>query len=190
MPDFPNEEDNGLILAAQRGERRAFGELVARHAERVRVYLAVRLSDPHEAEDLAQEVFVTAWRRLSTFHPEAAFGPWLRGIALNLLRNHWRKHRALPVGGSKELEHLLWEEQDGAKDLDERHGVLEALQACMARLDEPSRMLLRMRYEEGRDIIALGRELQAGTSTITMRLHRLRQGLRDCILRRLNCSTT
>lgn len=190
MPDFPLKEDSGLILAAQRGERSAFGELVVRNAEWVQVYLTVRLSDPHEAEDLAQEVFVTAWRRLSTFHPDAAFRPWLRGIALNLLRNHRRKHRALPVGGSEVLESLLWEKRDEEGDLDERHGVLEALQACLARLDEPSRTLLRLRYEEGREITALGRELLAGTSTITMRLHRLRQGLRDCILRRLHPATT
>lgn len=184
----PHPEDAELLRAARRGERAAFGELVTRYADRVRIYLAVRLNDPHETEDLAQEVFVTAWKRLETFQPEAPFGPWLRGIALNLLRNHWRKHRAQPVGGSEELELLLRPSAEEPGLLDRAEGVLEALQLCLTRLDQDSRALLRWRYEEGRDILALSRELKVGSSTITMRLHRLRTGLRACILRRLHLS--
>src|SRR5690606_8676992 len=88
------DADRAFVLAAQHGERAAFAELVERHSRGVLVFLTVRMSNPAEAEDLAQETFLIAWRKLAAFDPDAPFGPWLRGIARHLLQNYWRKRRA------------------------------------------------------------------------------------------------
>jgi RNA polymerase sigma-70 factor (ECF subfamily) len=70
-----------LIAAAATGEAPAFARLVQRHQAPVRGFLR-RLSGNHaDADDLAQETFVTAWTRLASFRPGASFRAWLCGVA-------------------------------------------------------------------------------------------------------------
>src|SRR6185369_1636266 len=92
-PTFSESSEGDLVRAARQGSWPAFAELVRRHQDAVRACLAVRMDLPHEAEDLAQEAFVTAFRKLDDFDVDRPFGPWVRSIAFNLLRNHWRKFR-------------------------------------------------------------------------------------------------
>jgi RNA polymerase sigma-70 factor (ECF subfamily) len=179
------DHEAALIGASRAGDRAAFGQLVMLHQRSVRVCVALRMPNPHEAEDLAQEAFVIAWRRLRDFSPEARFGPWVRGIAINLVRNHGRKLRAQPVGGPGELDALIAAQQDGGGNDDAHQGTLAALGACLGRLDQPDRQLVRLRYEDAVSIDELSARLQARPSTLTMRLHRLRAALRSCIERQL-----
>ncbi|RYD29856.1 MAG: hypothetical protein EOP87_17615, partial [Verrucomicrobiaceae bacterium] len=116
---IPQDEPD-LIRRAQRGELAAFGTLVGRYQGSVRAFAALRMSVRCEAEDLAQETFVIAWRKLADFDPETSLGAWLRRIAHHLVRNHRRKFRAEGVGGYQELE-ILWRGQErerpgGAED--------------------------------------------------------------------------
>lgn len=192
MPPFapdvdPPDREPALVAASRAGDRIAFGELVILHQRSVRVCVALRMNNSHEAEDLAQEAFVIAWRRLPDFDPEARFGPWVRGIAINLVRNHRRKHRAQPVGGSTELEALITARQDGDPRAEDSHqDTLAALGACLGQLDSANRDLVRLRYEEAVSIEDLSSQLRAQPSTLTMRLHRLRALLRSCIERKLS----
>ena len=176
--------DEALIDAAQQGNVDAFAELVGRYQRAVRTCLAVRLASPHDAEDLAQEVFVTAFGQLSQFERGRPFGPWLRGIALNLLRNHRRKFRPEYVGGHAELGRLL-EEHVAMQVHESRESSLhDALLDCLERMDELSRALLRRRYADDVSVRALAAELQHGYSAMTMRLHRLRMMLANCVERK------
>lgn len=79
-----NAADQALVQAARAGSSRAFAQLVARHQAGVRAFLGRLSRDPAEAEDLAQETFLTAWSRLGTVKPDASVRSWLCGLA-------WRK---------------------------------------------------------------------------------------------------
>ncbi|MCA1651976.1 MAG: sigma-70 family RNA polymerase sigma factor [Acidobacteria bacterium] len=174
-------EDDELIGAAQAGSVDAFSELVRRYQRAVRTCLAARMSDAHEAEDLAQEVFVTAFERLRQFDRTRPLGPWLRGIAINLLRNHRRKFRPEYIGGCEELGRLL-EDEVSVRCTEAYEGrVHAALAECLGRIDGPSRELLRRRYAEEASVRTLAAELQRGYSAVTMQLHRLRTLLAACI---------
>lgn len=178
-------DDRAWVLAAQRQDREAFARLVERHSRSVLVFLTVRISDFAEAEDLAQETFLVAWRRMHDFDPAAPLGPWLRGIARHLLQNHWRKRRAEAVGGAEELAALVAAGDDAEDDWAQRPEVLAALQDCLGRLEAASRLLVRKRYEEGASINSLAEAMHRKPSALTMHLHRIRQTLRACIERRL-----
>lgn len=180
-PEVTNDE-TPLIFAAQGGDHTAFGKLVDLHKEGVLVFLTVRMFDRSEAEDLAQETFLTAWKRLQGFDPESAMGPWLRGIAHNLLRNHWRKHRAQPVGGSEELEALLHSnEGEYSAVWDGREDALQALRSCIGKLAPASRKLIRDRYEAGISIEEIATNAGRKHSATSMNLYRLRATLKTCI---------
>lgn len=84
--------DEALVRRFQIGEEAAFDELVERH--RRRIYgLVCRLAGTTEAEDLAQDVFVAAYRSLPSFRGEAAFGTWLYRIAVHTCSHHLRRKR-------------------------------------------------------------------------------------------------
>jgi RNA polymerase sigma-70 factor (ECF subfamily) len=77
------EDEHDLIRRAQAGDQEAFMELVVRHADRV--YAALRRFglDADEADEVAQEVFLRAWRGLARFEERSQFSTWLYRIAFN-----------------------------------------------------------------------------------------------------------
>jgi RNA polymerase sigma-70 factor (ECF subfamily) len=179
-----NPSETDLVAQAQRGSWAAFAELVRRHQSAVRACLAVRLDQPHEAEDLAQEAFVTAYRKLDEFDVERPFGPWVRSIAFNLLRNHWRKFRVVGVGGNEELEAMV--EQSIAARCDGREGrELSALRDCLETLDGPARALMERRYSDEASVREIAKEQGRGYSAVTMHLHRVREILANCVRAKL-----
>lgn len=86
--------DQALALAARAGSSRAFAELVGRHQSAVRAFLRRVCRDEHEADDLAQETFLTAWTKLGTLKPEASVRSWLCGLA-------WRKAQTAQRGRAR-----------------------------------------------------------------------------------------
>lgn len=163
---------------ALNGDISAFEGLVRRHQGGVRAFLAARLSQREDAEDLAQEVFITAYRKRKSFSGAAKVESWLRGIARNLLLNHVRKFRAKPIGGSEELQILV----DHGLDQEAHEGELvEVLRECLGELDGPARELMTERYLEGMSVRQLEKKTGRGYSALTMQLHRIRGSLANCI---------
>jgi DNA-directed RNA polymerase specialized sigma24 family protein len=84
--------DRNLVEQALRtGDARVFGLLVRRHQGKVRAQLRRLLGDdPELADDLAQETFVLAWRKLEQYRGESRFSTWLYRIAHSCFQQHWR----------------------------------------------------------------------------------------------------
>ena len=81
------ESDLSLVQRAQRGESGAFDALVRRYQHKV-VKLVMRyVRNPTEAEDIAQDAFIKAYRALSRFRGDSAFYTWLYRIAINTAKN-------------------------------------------------------------------------------------------------------
>lgn len=175
------DEEARLIRAAQSHDLAAFASLVQRHHAGVRAFLAVRSNSSHDAEDLAQEVFVTAFRKMDKCDPARPLGPWLRGIAVNLLANHRRKFRALPIGLNEELQDLVDAELAQRFETAGEGVALEALHECLERVDGASRRLLQARYNDCLSLEDLAAQLNRKVSAVSMQLHRLRVVLGDCI---------
>jgi len=188
IPEIP--EDSVLIRAAQRGDLEAFAELLRRHHASVRACLGVRMSNPHDADDLTQEALVVAFQKLPGCNPDLPLGPWLRAIALNLLANHRRKFRAEPIGANEELQVLLDEQVATGFGADHEAEAFHALRECLEELEGPARELVNRRYAEGATLEELGSLFQRKTSAISMQLHRLRGLLAHCIQGRVSHMTS
>ncbi len=91
--------DADLIARALSSEdQNAFGELVRRYQSPVRAFLAkMTRGDLHLADDMAQETFLKAWKKLKIFRGEARFSTWLFGIAYNEFRGEARRRKELAL---------------------------------------------------------------------------------------------
>lgn len=90
----PRTVEDDLIRAAAQGDRAAFGELYSRYARMVHGILLARVP-PGEAEDLVQDVFLSAMKQLGTLRAAAAFPGWLAAIARHRATDYFRECRNL-----------------------------------------------------------------------------------------------
>lgn len=99
-PEPAQESDTALLQRAKRGDGAAFDALVLRHQQVVFAVALRMLGDRAEAEDVAQDAFVRAWRGLGMFRQEAKLSTWLIAITVNLCRNRrrwWARRRRILV---------------------------------------------------------------------------------------------
>ena len=89
----PSRTDHELIVAVRRGSDRAFEELYSRYRARIGSYVFGMVGDHARAEDIAQEVFISALRRLRDTERPIAFKPWLYEIAKNACIDEFRRTR-------------------------------------------------------------------------------------------------
>jgi len=132
-------EDDGLVRAAASGDRAAFGELYVRYARLVHGILLARVP-PEEADDLVQDVFLSAMRQLSGLRTVAAFRGWLAAIARNRAMDYFRQaHTRVPLE-----ENMRHESPSRDSELD----AIEVLD-LIRRLPEAYREPMILRLVEG-----------------------------------------
>lgn len=83
----PERDDRALVAACLEGDRTAFDEIVARHRRTVYQVCHRFVNNPEDANDLAQETFVRAWKGLASFKGTAALSTWMYRIAVNVCLN-------------------------------------------------------------------------------------------------------
>ncbi|WP_432840535.1 RNA polymerase sigma factor [Dactylosporangium sp. CA-092794] len=151
-----------------------FRGIYARHYADVVRYGLRRLGGTAAAEELAQEVFLVAWRRRWEV-PERTL-PWLYGVARRLLANHWRAERSAPP--PLELAELP------AADRNDAIARLVDVRAALARLSDDDQEILRLVVWEQLSVREAALVLGCGTTAAKVRLHRARRRLTDLLRER------
>jgi len=163
--------EDGLVRASRDGDRSAFGRLYTRYSRMVHAIVLARVP-AGEADDLVQDVFVSALRQLHALRDEHAFGGWLAAIARNCANGFYR--------GAVEVEELP--ELVTHSRQEEEHEARRALAAIRV-LPEAYRETLMMRLVEG----MTGPEIAARTGltpdSVRVNLHRGMKLLREALER-------
>lgn len=184
------EEIKPLVERARKGDTEAFGELVVRFSPGVRAHCLMHAPDPGGADDLAQQVFLTAWNRLPTLKDDELFWPWLKSIGRNILTNEWR--RITRERNFKRGYTVNWLAERGVEGMasDEppewSAARVERLRDCIESLPEHFRRIVRLYYDEKKTSAEIGRELQRSSDAVRQALVTLREKLRQCIERKLS----
>jgi len=173
------------IRKARGGDEAAFGELVVRFSPAVRATCLMSTPDPDAADDLAQQVFLTAWNRLPTLLDAEQFWPWLKSITRHHLLNEWR--RLSREKNFKRHYTVNWlaahaldlPDQDAAPDLTASR--LECLRGCIGDLPEDLREIVRLTYEEKCTSEEIGKRVKRSSDAVRQALVRIRERLKQCI---------
>ena len=171
--DIPDE--GALIERARAGDTAAFRVLVGQHRERAYA-LALRLTGaPADAEEVAQDAFLKAWRALPGFRGEARFGTWLHRIVARLALDRRerlveRARRETPAAEAPEIVDLAVPEADDPGP---------RLTRLLDRLPERARAAVVLYYYEDRSVAEVARTLGVPEGTVKTLLSRARVTLRE-----------
>ena len=171
-------EDKEIVENILRGHKEDYSTLIDRYQLKLQSFLSFHCQNTGEVEYFMHEAFVKAYIKLKSYNTDYPFFPWLKTIAINLLRYEIRSRKILSEDAKDFLlEQLSVNSQDENK--------LEALQGCLSELDEKQYEILKLRYWKKVGIDTLSQKWQRKPSAIKMQLMRLRESLRKCINKRL-----
>jgi len=142
--------------------------------------------NPHDSEDIFQEVWVRFSRALAEGVEILDQAKWCRGTARNLILHFWRDRRKAAVPADEQLLDLVelaFAEQSANQDY--WRARQEALAECIQELPERSQGLLRLKYEDGLPAHEVAGKLRQTSAAVLMALSRLRRALRECAEKKL-----
>lgn len=179
--EFKNEEEQ-WVRRAQSGDQAAFTKLVHLH-QRFVYNLALRgVSDPHEAEDIAQEAFLRAWQALPRFQHKAKFRTWLYRIVVNLCYNRLPRLKeelaAIPV---EVIEALPDNAPDNPEEVMRNVERKAFLHEQIERLPDGYRLVLLLRYQQGLSYQEISEVTEMPLGTVKTGLHRAHRQLRQAL---------
>lgn len=179
------EADRLLVERVQSGDKDAFGLLVTKYQRRLLRLVQRLVRDPAEAEDVAQEAFVKAYRALSGFRGESAFYTWLYRIAVNTAKNWLQVHgRRMPT-----MSELADDEAEGGEEWAMPHSdetpervilsrqIGDTVNAAMEALPEDLRTAIALREIDGLAYEEIAQIMNCPIGTVRSRIFRAREAI-------------
>lgn len=183
-------DDIFLVEKCRRGESQAFDQLVIKYQKRIFNLTYRMLGNYEEANDLAQETFIRAYKKLGSFRKEASFYTWLYRLASNLCKNklrQWQRQGQFqtqslhnPVGdGQRELINCISDQTDGPDKILEKKDLEQCVQRAIDSLQEDHRLVVILRDIQGLSYQEVAAILGCQEGTVKSRLHRARDELKE-----------
>jgi RNA polymerase sigma-70 factor (ECF subfamily) len=179
--------DAYLVSRALEGDLPAFEKLVARYQNKLIGYSARMLGDQDEAEDVAQEVFIKAYRSLDSFRGDAQFSTWIYRIATNLCIDRIRARKRRPQQAYSLDEPMDKDEEKGGREIAdlsaeptrevERDELRRRVREVMNEMPEKMRTILIMCDMQGMAYDEIAKVLDCPIGTVKSRLFHARADL-------------
>jgi len=178
-----------FIRKLQKGDAKAFRELVRKHQDRVFSLCFRMLADSHEAEDVAQEVFFAVHKHLPRFRGDCRLSTWIYRVAKNHCLNRLKYRERRETEGDAALEQVDGTSMDaGLMSRPERpdRALLGAeernqVQLALVQLSAEHRLLVVLRDIEGMSYEEIARIAELPAGTVKSRLHRARAALAELL---------
>lgn len=176
--------DQLLVQSVQKGDRRAFDALVLRYQQRI-VKLVMRyVRDPAEAQDVAQEAFIKAYRALPTFRGDSAFYTWLYRIAINTAKNYLVALQRRPIDYSLDLQdpenydaNAKLRDEDSPEGFAMQDELRRTVERTIASLPEELRTAIMLREIDGLSYEEIAGAMDCPVGTVRSRIFRAREAI-------------
>lgn len=163
-----------------------FDALVHEHQAGLRAFIRALGADEFWVDDMAQEVFLIAYKKVDQFRLDEDFGKWLRGIARRQVMGERtksaRRCRLMHEGITDILMNLGNDENEETPDL---KTTVEVMKSCVGQLNQDQQNLLQSRYEEGRLARDLATDIGTTAAAVRKKLQRIRELVRNCMKNKL-----
>ena len=181
------EIDQALVERAQKGDKKAFEQLVGKYQRKLGRLLSRFIRDHAEVEDVAQEAFIKAYRALPTFRGESAFYTWLYRIGINTAKNHLvAKGRRAPTSTEFDADEAeSFEDAEHLHDINTPERLLQSKQigqtvnSAMEALPEELRKAIVLREIEDLSYEEIAAEMNCQIGTATPRIFRAREAVAE-----------
>jgi RNA polymerase sigma-70 factor (ECF subfamily) len=180
VPSEAHDNERGLVIRVQQGDREAFDELARRYARRAFAIAYRILRHTQDAEDLVQDAFIAALDGIGSFDPSRPFAPWFFKIVVN------RSLNAASARNTRE-RHVtvthLWNNDAAAVEFDpaERSEIRQRFQQALAALPKHQRLIVELSDLDGRSSTEIGEMLELPRGTVRWHLHQARKVLRAAL---------
>lgn len=174
--------DNEIIRRVLRGDQSIYAELVSRYQNFVFTLVLKYVPQREDAEEIAQDVFVKAYRFLSDYKGDTArFSTWLYAIAQNTCLSFLRKKKVKAASLDDEKNVINVEQtssKDGASKMEQQHRT-RAVNDAIEMLGPDDKYILTLFYKADQSLEEIGMILHVDPNTAKVRLHRARKRLKD-----------
>ncbi|WP_404358039.1 RNA polymerase sigma factor RpoE [Methylotuvimicrobium sp. KM1] len=176
--------DKDLVLRVQQGDKSAFDLLVIKYQYKIVQLVNRYVKDPSEAQDVAQESFIKAYRAIGNFRGDSAFYTWLYRIAINTAKNYLvaRSRRSsdyeIDIDDAEQIQNAP--ELKGM-DTPEQHllneEILETIKGAIEKLPEEMRIAITLREFEGMSYEEIADAMECPVGTVRSRIFRAREAI-------------
>jgi RNA polymerase sigma-70 factor (ECF subfamily) len=181
---YSEQLDEDLVLRVQRGDKSAFDFLVIKYQHRIIQLVNRYVKDPSEAQDVAQEAFIKAYRALGNFRGDSAFYTWLYRIAINTAKNYLvsrsRRNSDYQVD-IQDAEIFENAPQLQGMETPERHllnqEIVDTIQEAIDKLPEDMRTAIMLREFEGMSYEEIAEAMDCPVGTVRSRIFRAREAI-------------
>ena len=178
------QSDLALVERVQRGERAAFDVLVLRYQQKVLKLIMRYVRDAMEAEDVAQEAFIKAYRALPSFRGDSAFYTWLYRIAINTAKNTLVSNKRRPIDDDLDLQdpeqyalHARLTDGETPEHLVLTEEIRQTVNGAMAELPEDLRTAIVLREIDGLSYEEIAASMDCPVGTVRSRIFRAREAI-------------
>jgi RNA polymerase sigma-70 factor, ECF subfamily len=153
------------------------------HSEVIKGFIRALVPRRESADDVYQEVYLTAVARADQYVPGTRFAAWARAIARNKIRKLFERRSTLSLSLDPDVAEVLADEAEVYdEDRDEHRRILER---CLGTIGEAARRLLDMRFVEQLTPVAIAARLRRTVNGVSVGLSKAQVALRRCVLRQL-----
>jgi RNA polymerase sigma-70 factor (ECF subfamily) len=182
--NYSEQLDEELVAKVQRGDKVAFDFLVIKYQHKIIQLVNGYVKDPSEAQDVAQEVFIKAYRALGNFRGEAAFYTWLYKIAINTAKNYLLSRARRNSNSHVDIQDAeVLEQAQQLRNIEtpERQllneEIIDTIKAVIDNLPEDMRTAIILREFEGMSYEEIAEAMDCPVGTIRSRIFRARDAI-------------
>jgi RNA polymerase sigma-70 factor, ECF subfamily len=174
---MPRFSESQLLAALRAGEATAVTTWFQMYHDRLLRFVTLKISDPADAQEITQEIFINCLRHLPLFRGSSSLWTWMQSIARHEMADYFRKKYA-----KKAIKSLPLHEFVSDVPISDAHEVSERVKAAFQALSKESQELLMMKYIDRKKVKEIAAEVGRSVKAVESDLFRARLEFRDLYL--------